>query len=166
MKQLNFLDNQKAPHLDEHWVLFSDGASRNNPGPAGAGVYILKDEEDFYQDGFYLGSKTNNQAEYLALLLGLFIVCKIKNPNATLRIVSDSELLVKQLKGEYRVKNPELKQLHHIAQEMLRSCNAQIMHVLRTDNTIADRMANRGIDEKKQLPQDFITMLARHEISL
>ena len=59
------------------WKLFIDGASRNNPGRSGAGVYLLKNEKPVYQEGFYLGIKTNNEAEYLALLLGVFSCKKL-----------------------------------------------------------------------------------------
>ena len=73
-----------------HWKLFIDGAARNNPGPAGAGIYITKNDKPFKKDGYYLGKKTNNQAEYGALLVGLFYVTQHLEPHDHLDIISDS----------------------------------------------------------------------------
>ena len=149
-----------------HWTLFVDGASRNNPGPAGAGIYLLKDSEKVHKKGFFLGSKTNNQAEYLALLIGLFLVKNEMAAHDTLRVVSDSQLLVRQIKGEYRVKNALLKPLHALASTWTKECDAHIVHVLRTENTHADAMANHGLDKKVPLPPAFVACLNNHEITL
>lgn len=166
MKQLSLFD---APHKKEkvytHWKLFIDGAARNNPGPAGAGIHIIKNDRSFKKLGFYLGVKTNNQAEYAALLIGLYTVTPLIGPDDHLDIISDSELLVKQFKGEYRVKHPELKPLHLLAKKMLSGITYSISHVLREHNEIADGMANKGIDQKKPLPQEFLNLLKQHEIS-
>ncbi|MCX5922484.1 MAG: ribonuclease HI family protein [Candidatus Dependentiae bacterium] len=171
MKQLKLFDND--PHEQStkktepaHWKLFIDGASRNNPGPSGAGIYILKDSELFQKHGFYLGSKTNNQAEYFALLLGLFIVKQHMQLHDTIHIISDSQLLVRQIKGEYRVKNEDLKTLHKFAKHLLHEMHAQMFHVLRIDNQEADEMANYGIDKKVKPPQAFIAMIKQHDVSL
>src|ERR1700736_5606512 len=75
--------HNNPPHLSADvvkWQLFVDGAARNNPGPAGAGIYILKNGTPFIKQGFYLGSKTNNQAEYLALVLGLCQLRSVMKP--------------------------------------------------------------------------------------
>src|SRR5579872_1960103 len=93
------------------WTLFVDGASRNNPGPSGAGMYIEKDGVLVIKDGYFLGIKTNNQAEYLALLLGLFMVAEHMHGKDQLRIISDSQLLVRQLMGVYKVRQPHLQRL-------------------------------------------------------
>ena len=97
------------------WKIYTDGASRGNPGPSGAGVYVTQDDIPIIKRGIYLGKKTNNQAEYLALALAIFFV---KNSAAhrsielpTLHLYADSELMVKQMKGIYRVKNPTLFQI-------------------------------------------------------
>jgi ribonuclease HI len=171
MKQLDLFGSQekKVSSVEQdkhHFTVFIDGASRNNPGPAGAGIYLLKDSDEFYKQGYYLGIKTNNQAEYLALLLGLFVIKNHIGPHDTVRIVSDSQLLVRQLLGEYRVKNVDLKPLHRLGRLMLDECGGHIAHVLRTENTQADRMANVGLDKKNPVPADFITFLRRHDISI
>src|SRR5262245_9993408 len=153
MKQLDiFAQDTDSSSAAIQWKLFVDGASRNNPGPSGAGIYLLKDAQTFLKKGFSLGSKTNNQAEYLALLLGLFYVTQYKRMQDKLHVIADSELLVKQVKGEYKVRNPELQKLHTLASSMIKKTNAVVMHVLRTDNHVADAMANQGIDERIPLP--------------
>jgi ribonuclease HI len=148
------------------WSIFIDGAARNNPGKSGAGIFIKKDNHIMLAEGFYLGIKTNNQAEYLALLLGLFFINQYAQPTDTIRIISDSELLVKQFRGEYRVKNEGLKPLYNLAQLLARPYTIEIMHVLRTENQKADELANKGIDSNKQPPEPFITLLNRYAINL
>lgn len=170
MKQLNFFEASSetpdAKASEIYWKLFVDGASRNNPGPAGAGLCIKKNEELFAQKGAFLGKKTNNQAEYLALLLGLFYVKKHINPEDLLLILSDSQLLVRQLQGAYRVKEPHLKPLFELAKLMLAHFNYDIAHVLREENTLADEQANKAIDKKTKVPDEFLAMLEQHEIHL
>lgn len=168
MKQLKLFESESEHQEHIHWKLFVDGASRNNPGPSGAGIYILKDGELFKRDGYYLGSKTNNQAEYLACLVGLYFIDKsidFKKPYC-ISIISDSQLLVRQLKGEYKVRNAQLIPLHALAKDMISEWGAQIFHVLRIENEEADAMANYGIDKKKKLPTEFLTMLNKYEISI
>lgn len=154
---------QKEIHT---WAIHIDGASRNNPGKAGAGVVMKKDGEVVSREGFYLGIKTNNQAEYYALLLSLFFVHRYAHPNDLIRIASDSELLVKQITGRYKIKNEGLKPLFALAQSLLTAYTIKIMHVMREDNVEADAMANKGIDTKKPIPKAFKTMLEEHRISL
>ena len=168
MKQLDiFASEQDASTASSvQWKLFVDGASRNNPGPAGAGIYLLKDAQTFLKKGFSLGIKTNNQAEYLALLVGLFYVTHYKQAQDKVHVIADSELLVKQVKGEYKVRNPELQKLHALASVMIKKTDAIIMHVLRTDNHVADSMANQGIDERIPLPNEFIALLTQSGITL
>lgn len=131
-----------------HWELFIDGAARNNPGPAGAGVYLLKDKECFLKKGYYLGTLTNNQAEYNALLIGLELTIKNMMVNDTLVIYSDSLLLVKQIQGDYKVKHENLIPLYIKAKKILSLLKFDIKHVLRDKNKVADSMANYGIDHK------------------
>ena len=128
--------------------LFCDGASRGNPGTAGAGA-VLKDASGKLLErlGKYLGHATNNVAEYHGLLLGLR---RARDLGAEeIDIAADSELLVKQIKGEYKVRNPGLRELHQAAKVLLGEFRAwSIRHVYREDNTEADEMSNRAIDEK------------------
>lgn len=170
MAQLNLFC--APPNEDEnnttssHWNVFIDGASRNNPGKAGAGIYMIKDGEVVLKKGIYLGIKTNNQAEYFAALLGLFYVKQQARSNDTIRLISDSLLVVKQLTGEYKVKHPDLKPLHALAQSLVIELNVQVQHVLRTENTHADAMANTGVDKKVIVPPPFALFLKQHEINI
>lgn len=148
------------------WKLFVDGASRNNPGNAGAGVYILKDSNVFQQQGAFLGKKTNNEAEYLALLLGVFELKQVLAEKDLVLIMSDSQLLVRQIAGMYKVKEPRLQKLYLMAQHLLRDINYEIIHVLRENNTYADELANKGIDNKTSASTSFIQFLQHHEFYL
>ena len=168
-KQLSFFKETKTSN-NHKWEVFVDGASRNNPGPAGAGIYITKDNAKIIKDGFYLGKKTNNQAEYLALTLALFLLNKElekqEEQKTSITITSDSELLIKQMNGEYKVKNPELGRIKGLIDQLLEEKNCKFKHVLREENVIADKLANNGIDDKKKLPARFIDLLTRHGISI
>lgn len=170
MAQLNFLhrsdETSSLEPIKATWRLFIDGASRNNPGKAGAGIYLLKDNEAVYQEGFYLGIKTNNQAEYLALLLGLFLCKQYITTGDVVHIISDSQLLIRQLKREYRVKHKEIKILFEIAQKMLQGLNVEFVHVLRDQNKRADALANSGIDSGRAVPTDFALLLQSHGFSI
>lgn len=149
-----------------HWLLFVDGASRNNPGPSGAGIYILKDDILVIKEGYYLGIKTNNQAEYLALVLGLFILSEHVVPGDQVRIISDSQLLVRQLMGIYKVKQPHLQPLHALCKKRMNALGATVSHVLRHENTDADAMANQGVDFKIYPPKKYIALLHTYDIVL
>ncbi len=146
------------------WTAYIDGASRNNPGKAGAGIFIQKDGETVCREGFYLGIKTNNQAEYLALLLALFFIDKYAEAQDSVRIASASELLVKQMAGLYKVKHGGLQPLHRVAQQLRLPYQIEILHVMRSDNTVADALANKGIDSKKPMPEAFQQLLEKHHI--
>lgn len=151
-------DNKTAPV----WKLYIDGAARNNPGPAGAGVVIIKDDQVIFQEGYSLGSKTNNQAEYLALLLGIWNARKYMGAQDHLIIISDSQLMVMQLNGVYRVKDEHLKKLFAVAQKLLVGVSCKVQHVLREQNKSADTMANKGIDENIPVPEEFKKMFEQH----
>ncbi|MBU0516005.1 MAG: ribonuclease HI family protein [Proteobacteria bacterium] len=128
-------------------TLFTDGASRGNPGPAGAGA-VLKDESGqvVATAKRFLGRMTNNQAEYQALLLGLDLALKARTSWLDIRL--DSELLVKQLSGQYRVKNTGLAILHGRVKDKLNDLSAyDILHIRRELNAEADRLANEALDE-------------------
>jgi ribonuclease HI len=135
-----------APEMGGALTFNIDGAARGNPGPAGAGVVVWRGEKVFEEFCKYLGRATNNQAEYQALILALEQALELGAREVTVR--SDSELLVKQMLGEYRVKNPELKVLFQKAAALRRRFDGfRIQHVPREQNAEADRMANRAIDE-------------------
>jgi ribonuclease HI len=136
------------PLLGEVLILkikaFVDGASRGNPGPSGYGVYMTSDREVIEICG-YLGMTTNNVAEYSGLLDALETA---HAEGATeVEIVSDSELLVKQMLGQYRVKHPNLVPMHQKAKSISRKfARFSIRHTLRAGNKDADRLANLAVD--------------------
>jgi len=159
-----------SPHastLKSHYIrMFIDGASRNNPGLAGVGIYIVKDDKPLEKFGYFIGTKTNNQAEYLALIIGLLHLRNYLSGEDLILINSDSELLVRQIKGEYRVKDLALKQLYVVAKRLLDSLPFDIGHVLREDNKVADALANKGIDQHIKVPDHILTQLKEYDISL
>jgi ribonuclease HI len=172
MKQLSMFEEDVkklekcSTGVRRYWKLFIDGAARNNPGPAGAGLALFLDDKPIEMRGFYLGTKTNNQAEYFALLLGVFYLKKHWCEGDLLVIVSDSQLLVRQVQGAYRVKNAELKMLHELAKILVSDLMYNIVHVLREENKEADALANQGIDKKKKPPQSFLDFLQQHNGSI
>ncbi len=127
--------------------LFTDGAARGNPGPAGAGAVLCDQEGEVVEELCeYLGETTNNVAEYRALLLGLKKAIQLGAEEV--EVLADSELMVRQLLGRYRVKNEGLKPLFQEAVRLLKQFRKySIRHIDREQNSAADRMANRAIDE-------------------
>jgi ribonuclease HI len=127
--------------------LFTDGASRGNPGPAGLGMVIEDDRGMRLWGGCsYVGQATNNQAEYLALIAGLRKVAEWRPDR--LEVHMDSELVVKQVAGRYKVRSAELRPLHRQVVDLLRGFpQVTVRHVPRERNRGADALANRGIDE-------------------
>ena len=170
MKQLNLWsllpDELPVIKNDIVWKLFIDGASKKNPGPAGLGFVIIRNEELVCKQGFYLGVKTNNQAEYYGLLIGLIFVKKYIPLQESLHIVSDSLLLVKQMQGVYKVKDPYLSQCKHIALQLLKPYRYTFEHVLRQYNTKADEMANLGVEKKIVIPQDILAILESYGLRI
>ena len=128
--------------------VFTDGAARGNPGPAGAGAVILDgDGRVLARLGRFLGKQTNNVAEYQGLLLGLRRARQMGAREVEVR--ADSQLLIRQLQGKYAVKNEVLKRLHEEALALLRSFDRyELIHVPREQNGLADEMSNRAIDEQ------------------
>ena len=123
-----------------------DGGSRGNPGPAGYGVRIERDDGTIVELKESLGRCTNNIAEYHALLAAL--EWATEHDIRTLLVRSDSELLVKQLRGEYRVKNPGLQPLYERARALAAKIGrVKFEHVRREMNKDADRLANEAMDE-------------------
>jgi len=151
-EELQGLFQEVAEHYEatasETWSLYCDGASRGNPGPAGAGAVLVNPRGQVQlQRGQYLGVTTNNVAEYRALLLGLAAaqILGVKN----IQVYSDSELLVRQITGSYRVKAPHLLPLWQKAKKELQKFETHaISHVPREENSQADGLANQAIDRK------------------
>src|SRR5215813_9060646 len=132
----------------EHYLIaHSDGGARGNPGPAGYGV-VIKDNTGKKVAGLseYLGHQTNNFAEYQGLIAALEYA--IKHGPKALKLISDSELLVRQIKGIYKVKNATLRDLHARAKELIGQLEwFSIGHALREHNQEADRLANDAMDK-------------------
>ena len=129
------------------WITaYCDGGSRGNPGPSGFGVFIQdEDGKAVAELSEYLGKQTNNYAEYSGLLASLNFA--LEKGHSKLRVISDSELMVKQIKGQYRVNSPDLKPLYDEAKRRIaRLEQFRIEHVLRGKNQQADRLANLAMD--------------------
>lgn len=128
------------------WTVNTDGGARGNPGPGGAGVVLRSpDGEVLVRGGCFLGTVTNNVAEYEALLWGLRAARAMGARHLVVR--ADSELVVRQMRGEYRVKNEGLKPLFVQAQGLRRAFESvDFVHVRREDNAEADALANEAMD--------------------
>jgi ribonuclease HI len=136
------------PHTPElYLVAHIDGGSRGNPGPAGYGVVVTdQDRNKVAALSEYLGHQTNNYAEYHGLLAALDYA--LEHSHKALKVIGDSELLVKQIRGEYKVKSPALQELHQQAKEKIAKLEwFVIQHVLREKNHEADRLANLAMDK-------------------
>jgi ribonuclease HI len=142
----NFFEPRENP--PEHYlVAHSDGGARGNPGPAGYGV-VIQDESGRKVAALseYLGHQTNNFAEYQGLIAALEYALK-HGPKA-LKVISDSELLVRQIKGIYKVKNPTLQDLHARAKDLIARLEwFAIGHAMREQNQEADQLANEAMDK-------------------
>jgi ribonuclease HI len=127
-----------------------DGGARGNPGPAACGVVIRNAKGEMLAElGEYLGIQTNNFAEYSGLLIALEYAVEEKHPS--LKVLSDSELLVRQMQGRYRVKSPGLIELYERAQSLVRKLqHFSIEHVLREYNRDADRLVNKVLDSREK----------------
>ena len=129
-----------------------DGGARGNPGPAGAGV-VIKTADDgtvIFEGGFFLGKATNNVAEYHGLLEGLAAADKLQAD--AVEIISDSELMVRQMNGRYRVKNAGLKPLYERACRLRKKFSSfTIRHVRREENKAADKLVNQAINLKSNV---------------
>jgi len=126
--------------------IYSDGGSRGNPGPSGIGIVILDEKKKRIKELFkYIGETTNNNAEYNAVIAGLEEALNLNAEEAVLYL--DSELVVKQLTGEYRVKNAEIKPLFDRAVEKLKNFKSyEIKHIDREKNKEADKLVNKAIN--------------------
>ena len=132
---------------DTYLIAYIDGGARGNPGPAGYGV-VITDQAGHKITALseYLGPQTNNYAEYGGLLAALKYA--VNHPSRALKVISDSELMVKQIRGEYKVKNSALQELHRQARSLIGQLNwFSIQHVLREKNREADRLANEAMDK-------------------
>ena len=133
-------------------TLFADGGSRGNPGPAASGAVLVGlTGEPVDEVGLYLGRATNNVAEWTALCIGLERAAERGIRRLDVRM--DSELVVKQMRGEYRVKHVDLQPLYRRARALLgRFDRVDIQHVRRKDNALADSLVNEVLDKEASAP--------------
>ena len=124
-----------------------DGASRGNPGPSGIGVVFFEDKTLIRKLFKFIGNTTNNVAEYTALIYALQEALIERYENITIK--SDSELLTRQLRGEYKVKNENLKLIYDQFLHLSRGfANINVISIRREDNKLADNLANKAIDRR------------------
>jgi ribonuclease HI len=140
----------EAHELPAEATLFADGGARGNPGPAASGAVLVDPSGGIITEiGLYLGTATNNVAEWTALCIGL--EAALEHGIHRLAVRLDSELVVKQMKGEYRVKHAGLQPLHKKARELLRKFErVDVAHVPREKNKLADRLVNRVLDAQTE----------------
>jgi ribonuclease HI len=133
-------------------TLYADGGSRGNPGPAASGAVLVDPDGSLLAEvGEYLGIATNNVAEWTALVLGLEAAEKRGIRRLAVRL--DSELVVRQLRGEYRVKHADLQPLHRRAIAVIRRFeHLDVQHVPRKQNVLADALVNRVLDAQAPAP--------------
>ncbi|MGH9617329.1 MAG: ribonuclease HI family protein [Acidobacteriaceae bacterium] len=145
--QPSFFQGDSGRNSSAKWIVaYTDGGSRGNPGPSGYGVVILGEDRAVLGElNEFVGMCTNNVAEYSGLLAALEFA--LANGHPRLRVVSDSELMVKQIRGQYRVQSPDLRPLYEEARRRIARLEAfQIEHVLRGKNKRADELANQAMD--------------------
>ena len=137
-------------------TLYCDGASKGNPGRASCGFVLTETltGREILKQGTYLGEKTNNQAEYTGLLLAIRRA-KEYHPSQ-IHCFLDSELVTKQMRGEYKIKNAEMKRLHDLVKEEMKDVAVDFSHVLRHLNSEADTMANYAIEKGVKVGDSFI----------
>jgi ribonuclease HI len=143
------MNNNRSSNTYDKLITYSDGGARGNPGPAGAGGVVQTPQGEVLAEiSEYLGETTNNIAEYKALILTLQQASRFVSKSLEVR--ADSELMVKQLKGEYKVKNEGLKPLYLQAKDLLLNYKiVSIKHVYRSDNKRADELANEAMDRQE-----------------
>ncbi len=142
-----FHDDTAAPSASADWVLaHCDGGARGNPGPAGYGAILTDSHGKILAElSEFLGNRTNNFAEYSGLLGCL--QWALDNHHPRLRVTSDSELMVKQIQGKYKVNSPDLRPLWEEARRRIAKLDGfEIIHALRHKNKDADRLANDAMD--------------------
>jgi ribonuclease HI len=139
--------------MDEVLTLQFDGGSRGNPGPAGIGVVVsAADGTPLVTLGRFIGRATNNVAEYRGLITAMEEALKLGATKVVIR--GDSELIIKQMRGEYRVKNPDMQTLYAEAQALIKQfTHAKIEHNLRNKNELADQLANLAMDHRGDVTQ-------------
>ncbi|MCC6683095.1 MAG: ribonuclease HI family protein [Phycisphaeraceae bacterium] len=135
-----------------HLIIHVDGGARGNPGPAGAGVVIREAASGrfLHEAGYFMAHATNNEAEYHGLIRALQVAAQLGGRHLTIH--SDSQLMVRQLLGEYRVKSATLRPLYDQVRKLLAAFqDYKLTHVLRHHNDLADRLANQAMDARSDV---------------
>lgn len=131
-------------------AVFTDGGARGNPGIAGSGVVVIgEDQKIMFEEAKFLGVKTNNEAEYLALISALSWLRENTQKEDEIEINSDSQLLVRQMKGVYKIKAAHLKELWAKAKELTTGRKINFKEIPREENYRADSLANRAMDSRQ-----------------
>lgn len=131
----------------KHAVVRFDGGSRGNPGPAASGFVLEVDGEVILEEGHYLGKATNNEAEYDGLMRGLARAKEFGFASVT--VYGDSQLIIRQMTGQYKVRAEHLKSLHLQAKELAGGFSSvKFEYVPRKENAAADKILNKALDEK------------------
>lgn len=133
--------------------IYSDGGSRGNPGPAASAFVVFKNDKMLHKEAKPIGEKTNNYAEYFAVLMALrWLIKKLNQKNVSVKYYLDSELVVNQLKGHYKVKSKNLAPLVLKVFKMMKSFSGSIEYkaVRRENNKISDKLVNESLDENSQ----------------
>jgi ribonuclease HI len=132
--------------------IYTDGGARGNPGPSGAGVVVFNQDQIIFQQSQYLGIKTNNEAEYTALINALeWLLAQKEILNITkVNFFLDSQLIVRQVQGLYKVKAPHLKTYYQKVQDLIKliALPLNFQDIRREQNTVADKLANEAMDRK------------------
>ncbi len=132
-------------------IIYTDGGARNNPGPAGAGAVITQGKKVLGKISEYLGERTNNWAEYEAIILALQKCVELELVDEQIELRADSKLAVEQLSDRWKVKNANVREQFIRAKKLLEHfSNITLTHVPREENTIADTLANEAMDAAKE----------------
>lgn len=131
--------------------LYTDGGARGNPGPSGIGVWARDtDGAVIFEQAKYIGHQTNNYAEYEGLIEGLHLLVRHKQEGKRIAVHMDSELVIKQMKGEYKVKDAGLKKQYERVRPLLaKFAHVSFTHIAREKNAKADELANIAMDNAK-----------------
>jgi len=130
----------------ERIIIYSDGGARGNPGPAGLGAVLLDENKNVLAEiSEFIGHATNNQAEYKALLAALYKAVELQGQK--IQCYLDSQLIVRQMQGIYKIKNPELREIYLEIQSIIKNFEScEFFHIKRELNKHADRLVNQAID--------------------
>lgn len=147
------------------YILHFDGCCKGNPGESGAGVVIYKDDEEIWSSSRYLGKGTNNQAEYKALIIGLEKAVELCI--SELYVFGDSQLVINQVSGAYKVSSPQIKPLYEKVKEVKEKFkNIEFYHVYRHDNARADELANNALLLKDEVVTEMPLLNKKSKINL